>query len=136
MGKLTIDSPIYQQLLYTYKVYRFIQNRLFQDGHEKDFAVHISELLAYGIYKKLEDTIVDLNDEKLRNAYSYAFKIIEKIVNAELVEHNKQGKAFSYNGYFKKPKCRFEYNKEAGLIENDNILATLKTRNNKGEGSI
>lgn len=123
-----IESPIYRQLLDTYKIYRFVQNRLSQDVQRKDFAVHISELLAYGIYKRLENNLSDLSNDHLEDAYSYAFGIIEGMVNEELEEHNRQGKAFSYNGYFKKPRCRIEYNHRAGIIEDDNILATLKTR--------
>ncbi len=35
-------------------------------------------------------------------------------------------KTFSFNGYFKKPKCRYDFNNAKGIIEEDNLIEELK----------
>jgi hypothetical protein len=58
------------------------------------------------------------------------------MITAEVIElevqKNKQellsiDKTFSFNGYFKKPKCRYDFNIAKGIIEKDNLLEELRS---------
>ena len=84
-----------------------------------------NELLTYGIYKRLENRLDLIKDEKeLRKAYNYAYKIISRIVTEEISKHS-DSKVFSYNGYFKKAACRYDYNRKAKVSENENLINEL-----------
>jgi len=122
------DSPIYQQLLYTYAIYRHVKDakgRL--ELQSIEYAGHASELLAYGIYKYLEDSLNEINQPiKLEEAYQFALSTITTIVESQLELYKSQGKnGLSYSSYFRKPRCRFDYNQEAGIIEDDALLESL-----------
>ena len=122
------DSPIYQQLLYTYRIYRYVQDakgRLEQ--HTKEYAGHISELLAYGIYKYCEKNLSSINDEeKLEEACQFSLKVVESIVKHQIELYKQQEKnGFSYSSYFRKARSRFDYNQAAKIIENDHLLESL-----------
>jgi AIPR protein len=123
------DSPIYQQLLYSYKIYRYVQGEKETQQNARGYNSHATELLAYGVYKYLENDLVDINNlDRLEKAYQFAFNIMEQIIRAQLELYSQQGKSFSYSGYFRKPKCRFEYNVRAGIIDADSIIEKLKTK--------
>jgi AIPR protein len=123
------DSPIYQQLLYSYKIYRYVQGEKETQQNAKGYNSHATELLAYGIYKYLENDLVGINNpDRLEEAYQFAFNIMEQIIREQLELYSQQGKSFSYSGYFRKPKCRFEYNVRAGIIDDDSIVEKLKTK--------
>jgi AIPR protein len=121
------DSPIYQQLLYSYKIYRYVQEKKETQQNARGYNSHAIELLAYGVYKYLENNLVDINDpDRLEEAYQFAFNIMEQIIGEQLELYRQQGKSFSYSGYFRKPKCRFEYNVKAGIIDDDSIVDKLR----------
>jgi AIPR protein len=123
------DSPIYQQLLYSYKIYRYVQGKKETQQNANGYNSHATELLAYGVYKYLENDLVDINNlDRLEEAYQFAFNIMEQIIRSQLELYSQQGKSFSYSGYFRKPKCRFEYNVRAGVIDDDSIVEKLKTK--------
>jgi AIPR protein len=123
------DSPIYQQLLYSYKIYRYVQGEKETQQNARGYNSHATELLAYGVYKYLENNLVDINNpDRLEEAYQFAFNIMEQIIRAQLELYSQQGKSFSYSGYFRKPKCRFEYNVRAGIIDADSIVEKLRTK--------
>jgi hypothetical protein len=123
------DSPIYQQLLYSYRIYRYVQGEKETQQNARGYNSHATELLAYGAYKYLENNLVDINNlDRLEEAYQFAFNIMEQIIRAQLELYSQQGKSFSYSGYFRKPKCRFEYNVRAGIIDADSIIEKLKTK--------
>jgi AIPR protein len=123
------DSPIYQQLLYSYKIYRYVQGEKETQQNARGYNSHATELLAYGVYKYLENNLVDINNpDRLEEAYQFAFNIMEQTIRAQLELYSQQGKSFSYSGYFRKPKCRFEYNVRAGIIDDDSIIEKLKNK--------
>ena len=117
------DSPIYQQLLYTYRIYSYVLSR--RDG-SVEFLAHATELFSYGIYKYLENSLATIADAStLQEAYDYAYQTIEQIVSIEIALHQKNGNSFSYNSYFKSPKCRIDYNQTAGIMEKNNLIQDL-----------
>jgi hypothetical protein len=61
----------------------------------------------------------------LQEAYEYAFQVVEKIIEASTLEYESKQREFSYNNYFKKPRCRVDYNQVVGILENDNLIADL-----------
>ncbi|NJL88927.1 MAG: AIPR family protein [Coleofasciculaceae cyanobacterium SM2_1_6] len=123
------DSPIYQQLLYAYTIYRYVQTKKKDKQETIEYISHATELIAYGIYKYLENNLRDVNDpNKLEEAYQFALHIVDKIIKAQIVSYEQQEKSFSYSGYFRKPKCRFEYNLEAKIVDDDSIIEKLKSK--------
>jgi hypothetical protein len=120
------DSPIYQQLLYAYTIYRYVQQEKVNQLEQMEYISHTSEILAYGSYKYLENNLADIhNPVRLKEAYEYALSTVEKIVAKQIETYKKQDKIFSFSSYFRKPRCRFDYNLEANIIEDDALLESL-----------
>ncbi|BBC22444.1 AIPR family protein [Pseudanabaena sp. ABRG5-3] len=120
------DSPIYSQLIYSYKIYRYVQSKKEFQQALREYISHATELLAYGIYKYLENDLISINNvDKLEEAYQFALNIIDLIIKEQIDLYNQQEKSFSYSGYFRKAKCRFEYNIKATIIDDDSIIEKL-----------
>lgn len=81
-------------------------------------------MLAYGIYKELGNSIED--EPHLLSAYQKTIGRIDKIIKSEQQAYQKKQMPFNLSAFFKKPRCRLEYNKEAGILENDNLIEQLK----------
>lgn len=129
------DSAIYNQLLTVYKIYRLIQSskRKIISGNETylDKYEHISssdELMCYAVYKIVGTDLAKYNDQELlENAYSEAASLIEEQVKKNKAELEAVGKTFSYNNYFKKSKCRYDFNELKNITDNENIVDVIKS---------
>ena len=120
------DSPIYLQLIYSYKIYRYVQSQKESQQDLREYISHATELLAYGIYKYLENDLNSINNaDKLEEVYQFALKIIDQIIKEQIELYAQQKKSFSYSGYFRKAKCRVEYNIKAFIIDDDSIIEKL-----------
>jgi translation elongation factor EF-1beta len=92
----------------------------YKDKYE--FIAYADELIAYGIYKELESNLLNIEDkQKLVDAYKKVISRIDLIIKENIEEHKKVDKTFSYSSYFKKPKCRIDYNKISSIVESDEI---------------
>ena len=118
----------YRQLLISYKIYRFIQKqkKLFIDKY--DFIPYADEILCYGIYKNigLRFDKYDLESE-LVLAYSESIEVVKEILNTQKEKYVQANKNFSYNGYFKRPLCRIDFNNKKNILENESLIDTLKS---------
>lgn len=124
------DSPIYQQLIYSYIIYRHVQSQKESQQESREYISHATELLAYGIYKYLEDDLGYVNNsDKVAEAYLSALQVVDTIISQQIELHKQQDKSFSYSGYFRKAKCRFEYNLKAGIVDNESIIENLTPKN-------
>jgi hypothetical protein len=130
------DSNIYIQLITTYKIYQFIKatKKSYVPDSSLTFVqkyehlLYSDELMSYGIYKTIGTNLSDYDDlSKLMSAYIDCAETIEKEVQNNKNELLKIDKTFSFNGYFKKPKCRYDFNNAKGIIEDDNLIEKLKT---------
>src|SRR5690606_16387772 len=127
-----IDSAIYQQLLYAYRIYRFVQKAKGEHLSAHEVLAYCDELMAYGIYKYLtkagynKDVFGD--QEKLREAFFDTLQTIEAIVEKDKALHQAHDRTFSYNAYFKKPKSKVDFNNEKHIIESDTLYDDLKNR--------
>ncbi len=119
------NSPIYKQLLISYKIYRKVveQRKL---NVKDEFIKYSDELLTYGIYKELCNDLENYQIH-LNTAYNTAYNFVKLIVDEEYKRYAKEEKAFSYNSYFKTPRCRIQYNEKANILENEDIILTLKS---------
>jgi hypothetical protein len=130
------DSNIYIQLTTTYKIYQFIKatkKSSIPDSsitfvQKFEHLLYSDELMSYGIYKIIGTNLSDYDDQtKLMLAYIDCAETIEKEVQNNKAELLKIDKTFSFNGYFKKPKCRYDFNHAKGIIEDDQLIEKLKT---------
>ncbi|MFM7887172.1 MAG: hypothetical protein ACKPCM_10885, partial [Pseudanabaena sp.] len=120
------DSPIYQQLIYAYTIYRYVQTKKESQRETKEYIGHATELIAYGIYKYLENDLKSIdNPESIETAYQFVLSLIDQSINEQIALYNIQNKSFSYSGYFRKAKCRFVYNLKASIVEDDSIIDKL-----------
>ncbi|MEB3189980.1 MAG: AIPR family protein [Snowella sp.] len=120
------DSPIYPQLIYSYKIYRYVQSNKEIQQATKDYISHATELIAYGVYKYLENNLTTINQpDKLEEAYRYAIAKVDQIVEQQIEFYKQKGKSFSYSGYFRKAKCRVDYNLAADIVDDDSIIEQL-----------
>lgn len=101
------DSPIYEQLLKAYKIYKFVINKR-NENIETDFIKYSDELIAYGIYKQ---------DEEFEISYPKVSKAIQIIIQNEKKFLEEKNLTYSHNGYFKSAKSRYDLNKEMGFVE-------------------
>ena len=123
------DSPIYQQLIYAYTIYRYVQTKKELQREMKEYISHATELIAYGMYKYLEKDLRTINNqEQLEQAYQFALDLIDQNISEQMEIYNTQDKSFSYSGYFRKAKCRFEYNLKAGIVDDDSIIENLLSK--------
>lgn len=123
------DSPIYQHLIYTYTIYRYVQTKKESQREAKEYISHATELIAYGIYKYLENDLKSIdNPESIEIAYQFVLSLIDQSISEQMAIYKTQDKSFSYSGYFRKAKCRFEYNLKAGIVEDDSIIDKLLTQ--------
>ena len=123
------DSPIYQQLIYAYTIYRYVQTKKELQREMKEYISHATELIAYGMYKHLEKDLRTINNqEQLEQAYQFALDLIDQNISEQMEIYNTQDKSFSYSGYFRKAKCRFEYNLKAGIVDDDSIIENLLSK--------
>ncbi len=122
------NSPIYIQLLTAYRIYTFIRKQKKIKLSDFEFLAYADELMSYGIYKYIGSANLKLyiDELKLNEAYSICLGIISNIVDEEKQLHSDAGKTFSFNAYFKKPKCRVDFNKKQKIIENDTLVEDLK----------
>jgi hypothetical protein len=122
------SSPIYKQLISAYEIHRYVQIQKNIRQNTKEYVSHATELLAYGSYKYLESNLTQIDDPaQLAQAYDYAIGIIDSIIKEQKLLYEQQNKIFSYSSYFRKPKCRFDYNLKAAIIEDDSIVPKLLT---------
>lgn len=128
------DSPLYGQFLVVYYIYKLVQDRkkITKEGTTHTYLEiyehlkYSDELMSYGIYKKVGANLKNYKDSDLSAAYDFVAEHISIIVDEEKNEHEKSGSTFSFNGYFKKSKCRYDYNKKVGIIEDVNLIEKLK----------
>jgi hypothetical protein len=63
--------------------------------------------------------------DNLAAAYQFAIDIADQIIGVQIELYQQQDKSFSYSGYFRKARCRFEYNLKAGIVDDDSIVEKL-----------
>ncbi len=123
------NSPVYNQLLIAYKIYKYIQSQKQIFVVKYDFINYADELLCYAIYKAVDSaSYSDYKEETLKNVYKKSLENIESILKNEKDKYDKAGKNFSYNSYFKKPQCRIDYNNLVGILENQSIIDYLMSK--------
>lgn len=103
------DSPIYQQLLHVYQLYRYIVGQRNSSPHVADFIMYADELFCYGLYK--------LNSEDLNEAYIKVLNALQNATEVEKILLASKGLTYSHNGYFKSAKSRYDLDKALGVVE-------------------
>jgi len=106
------DSPIYNQLLKSYQIYKFVVKKR-NENIENDFINYADELISYGIYKL---------DEDINESYPKVCNAISNIIDEEKIFLNEKNLTYSHNGYFKSAKSRYDLNKEMSFIEKNEAL--------------
>jgi len=121
------NSPVYKQMYKSYLIYKFVnKTKISAHSDGGDFIKHFDEIVCYGMYKYFQMNNLEIdNDENLKKAYDYSIKIIEKIVNEEQASKESVDETYSHNNYFKNSKSRYDYNKQAKIIEKNDIMKNL-----------
>lgn len=131
-----VNSSIYSQMLTSYKIYQFVKNNKKEIinnetvtySQKYEHLLYSDEMMCYGIYKYIGKDLKGYdNPSKLLEAYNDTAHIIESEVQKNKQELLNIEKTFSFTGYFKKPKCRYDFNIAKGIIEDDNLLEELKS---------
>ncbi|MEO8416756.1 MAG: AIPR family protein [Ginsengibacter sp.] len=121
------DSPIYRQFITAFEIYKYIQANKTKYLSEYELVAYADEMIAYGIYKFIGTDLQDYADEtRLKSAYEDTLATIDKCVAKNKKEIEEKEKTFSLNGYFKKSKCRYDFNEVKGIIESDTLIDDLK----------
>jgi hypothetical protein len=128
------NSSIYIQLLTSYKIYQFVKKNKKEIINDEDITysqkyehlLYSDEMMCYGIYKYIGTDLKEYNlEKKLVEAYNVTAEVIELEVQKNKQELLSIDKTFSFNGYFKKPKCRYDFNIAKGIIEKDNSMQAI-----------
>jgi AIPR protein len=121
------DSSVYIQLLTAYYIYRFVQLKKRTELAQYEVLAYADEIMCYGIYKYIGINL-DLYKQTthLESAYADTLNILDVIVTNEKEAYTNAGKTFSFNAYFKKPKCKVDFNAQKGILENDGLVEDLK----------
>lgn len=109
------NSPVYEQMLKAYRIYRFvIQKRHAAEKSKVDDAVfYADELLAYGLHKS------GVDNNGFEQAYQQVLQAIIKMVADEKSLLASKNLSYSHNAYFKSAKSRFDLNQRLGFIEKE-----------------
>jgi hypothetical protein len=102
------DSPIYQQLMEAYKIYKFVIDKRNSAKYHNDLILYADELISYGIYK--------LNDD-YEKSYHKIYETLIKLTEKEKKLFTEKGITYSHNSYFKSAKSKYDLNNELGFIE-------------------
>ena len=74
----------------------------------------------------MENNLTDIhNSDRLTAAYQFALNLVDRAIEEQIELYQQQEKSFSYSGYFRKAKCRFDYNLKAGIVDDDSIVEKL-----------
>ncbi|AYQ56222.1 hypothetical protein MS2017_0480 [Bathymodiolus thermophilus thioautotrophic gill symbiont] len=106
------DSAIYDQLLKSYKIYKFIVQKR-NENIKDDFINYTDELISYGMYK-LGGTFED--------SYEKICSSISSIVDNEKKFLEEKNLTYSHNGYFKSAKSRYDLNKKMSFVEKNETI--------------
>jgi hypothetical protein len=106
------DSPIYEQLLKAYQIYKFVVIKR-NENIETDFIKYSDELIAYGIYKQ---------DEEFEKSYPKVCDAVRSIIIKEKKFLEEKNLTYSHNGYFKSAKSRYDLNKEMEFVEKNESI--------------
>lgn len=129
------NSSIYKQLLTAYKIHQFVKNNKSKNiegenisySQKYEHLLYSDELMSYGIYKFIGSKFSDYDNEiGLLEAYDDTAKAIENEVQKNKKDLQLIDKTFSYSSYFKKPKCRYDFNSQKNIIDNDDLIDDLK----------
>ena len=102
------DSPLYQQLLAVYHIYRFVvEQRNGADSHA-DFVMYADELFCYGLYK--------LDGDDYSAHYRSVYDALFQASGDEKTIYTAKGLTYSHNGYFKSAKSRYDLDRLLGFV--------------------
>jgi hypothetical protein len=102
------DSPVYQQLLHVYSLYKYIVEQRNHATQSADFILYADELFCYGLYKS--------GREDLADAYAEVLTALKKATEAEKSLLASKGLTYSHNSYFKSAKSRYDLDKALGFV--------------------
>lgn len=105
----TPESPIYQQLLDVYRIYRYVIDQRNKHAESDDFVMYADELICYGVHK--------LGGYNPDAAYCTVFDAIRAICGNEKILLEKNGMTYSHNGYFKSAKSKYDLDRQLGFVE-------------------
>jgi len=103
------DSPVYQQLLHAYHLYRFTVEQRNRANGADDFILYADELFCYGIYK--------CGDGDMQQAYQAIYAALRDATEAEKLLYQSKGLTYSHNAYFKSAKSRYDLDRRLGFVE-------------------
>lgn len=106
------DSIIYDQLLKSYKIYKFIVQKR-NENIANDFINYSDELISYGMYKL---------DGDFESSYTQICNAISSIIEEEKQFLKGKNLTYSHNGYFKSAKSRYDLNKKMSFVEKNEAL--------------
>lgn len=105
------ESPLYQQLLTVYRVYRYVIEQRNKNAQTDDFVMYADELFCYGIHK--------LGQLELNDAYRVIFDAVRTVCDNEKSLLNKNNITYSHNGYFKSAKSKYDLDRKLGFVEHE-----------------
>jgi len=121
------NSPIYSQFLAAYRIYKYVQESKPKFLPDYELLSYADEMMSYGIYKFIGTNLDNYKDvTKLATAYKDTLSAIADLVQKNKKEVEDRDRTFSFNGYFKKPKCRVDFNEAKGIMESETLIDDLK----------
>ena len=102
------NSPLYLQLLITYKIYDFVVKQRKSYNGDDDFIYSADELMVFAIYKSLKVQNKLSLDIELLEIYKIQFQKNQQIVKKEKDYKNSINSTYSHNDYFKSEKSFYD----------------------------
>ena len=103
------DSPLYQQLLLVYRLYKFVVEQRNKGLLSADFVMYTDELFCYGLYK--------LGGYDFDTNYQRIYSTLRETTEAEKELHVSKDLTYSHNAYFKSAKSRYDLDRLMGFVE-------------------
>ncbi len=111
------NSPVYQQLLKAYYLYRFVtqQRNAAEKSTVDDSIFYADELIAYGLHK------IAAKKTDFHQAYQQVYQAVVAMVAEEKALLLEKNISYSHNAYFKSAKSRYDLNKKLNVVEKELI---------------
>jgi hypothetical protein len=108
------ESPLYQQLLSVYRIYRYVIEQRNIHAQSNDFVMYADELFCYGIHK--------LGQLGLNDAYRVIFDAVRAMCDSEKTLLQQNSITYSHNGYFKSAKSKYDLDRTLGFVEHEWVV--------------
>ena len=107
------DSPLYQQLLHVYKLYRYVVDQRNQRQQGSELLFYADELICYALYK--------LDSDDLASGYETILSALHQISDTEKQLLATKELTYSHLTWFKSARSKYDLDRVLGFVGRERV---------------